>query len=212
MHVVFQDRNEAGRKLAKGLAHFHGTGALILAIPHGGVPVAAAAAHRLKLEWNVVVVHKLPVPWSPEAGFGAVTADGPVVLNEGMLHGLQMRQDRIADIVTAARSEMAQAAQAFERERPAPPVAGKQVIVLDDGLASGYTMLAAVESLRMRGAERIAAASPVASRPAAAMLEEAADECVFEVVSPAVPFSIADFYINRHELTDEDILELLRSA
>lgn len=212
MYQVFEDRAEAGRRLAKKLQHYHRTGAVILAIPRGGVPVAVAAAHRLQVEWNVIVVRKLPVPWSPEAGFGAVAADGSVVLNEAMVSGLQLRASQIEAVTRDVRAEVIRRTEAYSRERPATEVEGRCVIVLDDGLASGYTMLAAIKSLRAQSPSRIVAAAPVASRYAAMMIEEAADECVFEIVSPSVPFAVADFYLAWRDLADEDIIPLLRSA
>ncbi len=209
-HLVFQDRDEAGRRLAKKLADFHGTDAIILAIPRGGVPVAAAAAHRLELQWNVTVARKLPVPWNPEAGFGAVAADGTMVLNEPMVSGLQLRSSRINDIAQEVSAEVARRTDTYSSGRPPPIVSGRTVIVLDDGLASGYTMLAAIKSLRARSPAQVVAASPVASRAAARMIEAAADRCVFEFVSPAVPFAVADFYLAWRDLTDDDIMPLLR--
>ena len=210
-HLIFQDRHEAGRRLAKRLDRFRNTDAVILAIPRGGVPVAAAAAHRLGLDWNVIVSRKLPVPWNPEAGFGAVAADGSVVLNEPMAHGLQLRSRQIDEIAGDVRAEVVRRTEVYSREKAPVDVSGRAVIVLDDGLASGYTMLAAIKSLRAQSPASIVAASPVASRSAARIVEEAADECIFEIVSPAVPFAVADFYVAWHDLTDEDILPVLRS-
>ena len=209
MHEIFKDRDDAGRHLAKKLAHCHAADAVILAIPRGGIPVAAVVAHRLRLEWGVIVVRKLPIPWSPEAGFGAVAADGSVVLNEAMVHGLKMRQEQIDEVVREVRAELARRSEFMLLAKPPPEVSGRCAIVVDDGLASGYTMLAAIKSLREGGASRVVAAAPVASRSAAALVGPAADECVFEIVSPSVPFAVADFYLNWHDLTDEEIAPLI---
>ena len=212
MHSLFLDRNEAGRRLAKKLAHFHGSDAVILAIPRGGAPVAAAAAHRLELPWNVIVVRKLPIPWNPEAGFGAITVDGSVVLNGPIMGALGMSHTDIDEVVTRTRAEVERGSQAFSSVMPQTEIGGRCAIVIDDGLASGYTMLAAIKSLRARAASKVVAAAPVASRSAAALVKKAADECVFEIVSPSMPFAVADYYVEWHDLTDEDVLELLRSA
>lgn len=208
---VFKDRTEAGRRLAKLLHGYRGPDVVIVAIPRGGVPVAAAAAQRLKLDWGVIVARKLPVPWNPEAGFGAITVDGATVLNEPMVSGLQIRQTQIDDIATKVRMEVQRRTDLYLRERTPVEVEGKTVIVLDDGLASGYTMLAAIKSIRAHSPARVIAAAPVASRSAARMIEDAADECVFEIISPSVPFAVADFYLAWHDLTDEDIIPILRS-
>ena len=108
MHVLFESREEAGRRLAKRLDRFCRTDAVVLAIPRGGVPVATALAHRLQLDWGVIVSRKLPVPSNPEAGFGAVTADGSVVLNRPMLTGLRLDRAQIDDITEDVRREVAQ--------------------------------------------------------------------------------------------------------
>lgn len=211
-HTLFNDRTEAGKRIAKPLEAYHGSNALILAIPRGGIPVAAAAAHRLRLDWSIIVARKLPVPWNPEAGFGAVTADGTTVLNEPMISGLQLRQVQIDQIAAEVRLEVQRRTAIYARERPAVDISGRTVIVLDDGLASGYTMLAAIKSIRTHNPEKIVAAAPVASRSAAHMVEDAADECVFEIISPAVPFAVADFYVAWRDLTDEDVIPILHGA
>ena len=209
MHVLFEDRQEAGRRIAKKLAPLGHTNAIILAIPRGGIPVAAAAAHRLQLPWSFIVARKLPVPTNPEAGFGAVTADGSITLNNAMLSGLHLTKGQIDTIAEDVRAEVARRTEVYSHARPPIDVAGKTVILLDDGLASGYTMLAAIKSIRAHDPASVLAAAPVASRSAAAMIEEAADDCVFEIVSPAMPFAVANFYVVWHDLTDEDILPIL---
>lgn len=211
MHIVYNDRIDAGKHLAKSLREFHGTNALVLGIPRGGVPVAATVAHRLELEWNVIVTRKLPVPWNPEAGFGAIAADGSMVLNEAMIHGLQLSRARIDKVAEETRAEVLRRTEFFTRERPPTPVKDRAVVVVDDGLASGYTMLAAIKALRKQSASRIIAAAPVASRSAAMLIEQEADKCVFGVVSSSVPFAVADFYVEWHDLTDEDLLPYLRA-
>jgi putative phosphoribosyl transferase len=212
MHVLFEDRQEAGRRIAKKLTAFHDTDAVILCIPRGGVPVAATVAHRLRLPWSFIVTRKLPVPTNPEAGFGAIAADGSIVLNNAMLTGLRLAKSQIDAIAQDIRAEVARRTETYSRVRPTIDVTGKTVIILDDGLASGYTMLAAIKSIRAQNPARIVAVAPVASRSAAAMIEASADECIFEIVSPAVPFAVADFYVVWHDLTDEDILPILETG
>ena len=211
MHVLFEDRQEAGKRIAKKLARFHGTDAVILAIPRGGIPVAAVAAQRLQLQWGVIVTRKLPVPANPEAGFGAVANDGTIVLNKPMLSGLRLTKDQIGGIAARVRDEVARRTEVYSRAKPPIDVSGRPVIVLDDGVASGYTMLAAIKSVRNQGPASVVAAAPVASRSAASLVEKVADECEFEIVSPAMPFAVADFYVVWHDLTDEDILPVLES-
>lgn len=209
MHTLFQDRQEAGRRIAKKLENWHDSGAVILAIPRGGVPVAATAAHRLQLPWGIVLVRKLPIPWNPEAGFGAVASDGSLVLNESMVQGMMMKRSQVDEVAESVRRQLTERAEFLESRRPAIDPTGKTIVLIDDGLASGYTMLAAIKSARQRGAAKVIAAAPVASRSAAAMVEDAADECVFDILSPAVPFAVADFYLDWRDLTDEDLVPWL---
>lgn len=212
MHVLFEDREEGGRRIAARLESFRNSDTVIVAIPRGGVPVASAAAQVLGLDWNVIVTRKLPVPTNPEAGFGAVTADGATVLNRGMLAGLKLDKEQVERIVRDVRGEVIRRTEVFSEARSPVDVSGRPVIVLDDGLASGYTMLAAIKSLRSRRPSSIVAAAPVASKSAAIMVGGAADECVFEIVSAAMPFAVADFYVVWHDLTDDDILPILREG
>lgn len=209
---IFEDRAEAGARLARSLDQFKDSNTVVLAIPRGGVPVAASAAQVLHLEWHVIVARKLPIPWNPEAGFGAVAVDGSVVLNERILHGLQLHANQIDEVVSRVRSEVARRNEIYSGIRPSLEFSGRTVIVVDDGLASGYTMLAAIKSIRAHEASLIVAAAPVASKSAAALVMDAADLCVFEIISSSMPFAVADYYLQWHDLTDEDIVPLLRAG
>jgi putative phosphoribosyl transferase len=184
----------------------------MLAIPRGGVPVAAVAAHRLNLEWSVIVTRKLPIPFNPEAGFGAVAADGTVVLNSQMVDALALKTSEIESVVKLVSAEVKRRADVYLNERPMPPLKSRAVIIIDDGVASGYTMMAAIRAARTHEASRIVAAAPVCSRSAAALIEKEADECVFDVISSAMPFAVADFYVAWHDLTDEEIMPILRES
>ncbi|MCE5197911.1 MAG: phosphoribosyltransferase family protein [Armatimonadota bacterium] len=211
MNTIFEDRIDAGRRLAKKLTNYNNSGAIILAIPRGGVPVASMIAKQLNLEWNVTVVRKLPIPSNPEAGFGAVTPDGSVILNDAILHGLRLTKAQIDRVIEEQKQEAIRRAELYASGKPPSDLAGRVVIILDDGLASGYTMLAAIKSARSKMASKVIVASPVASRSAAAIIEQAADECVFEIVSSSVPFAVADFYLQWRDLTDDDVLALLKA-
>ncbi len=207
MHTLFQDRFEAGRRLAGRLDAYAGADSVMLAVPRGGVPVARESARILRVPWSVIVSKELPVPWSTSASFGAV-ADGAVVLNEAMVHGLGLNKETIKTIVEQVEEETGRCQEFYAPRFPNLDVAGKCAIIIDDGIASGYTTMAAVKLVRSRGASKVVAAAPIASRLGASLIGECADECIFEIVSPALPFSIGDFYISWHELTDEDVLRI----
>lgn len=210
MRTIFEDREHAGKALAKRLDSYNGSNALIIAIAKGGIPVAAVAAHRLQLEWNIIVVRRLPVPWNPAAAFGAVAADGSVVINEPMVHGLQLPATDIASSVAEVHQQVIKRTEFYAQYKEPCNPAGRNVIIIDDGLASGYTMLAAIKSLRKQSPSKVIAASPVASRYAAKLVDEAADECIFEIVSPSVPFSVADHYLAWPELTDDELITYMQ--
>ena len=211
MLSFFENREQAGRRLAELLIEYRRSDSVIIGIPRHGIPVAAAAAHELGVEWSFIVTQKLPIPSNPDAGFGAMAEDGTIALNREMLKGLQMTQKQIDSVVDTLRAEIAHREAIYSQAREPLNVLGKRVFVVDDGMSSGYTMNAAIKSLRNHNPASIIASTPVASRSAAALISKAADQCVIEIISPAVPFAISDFYITRRVLTDEDILPILKS-
>lgn len=212
MQPIFADRIDAGKRIAKILAEHYVAESIILAIPMGGIPVAASAAKRLKIPWNILISKKLPIPWNPEAGFGAIADDGSVVLNDSIIHGLHLSSDLIEAASVKVKGDIDLQKQLFEREKPLPDISGKCAIVIDDGLASGFTMLAAIKSLRKKRVSKIIAASPVASRSAAGMIEKAADECCFEIISAAVPFYVSNFYLKWTSVSIDEALMIIKQT
>jgi len=209
MPEVFIDRIDAGRKLAGNLRQYESGDAIVLAIPRGGVPVAVEVALHLNLSLDLVVPRKLPIPWNPEAGFGAVTSDGALVLNELMVKELGLSRKRIKEIANDVMDEVQRRERVLRDDLPKIDIKGKQAIIVDDGLASGYTMLAAIRSARQAGASRIIVAVPVASLSAARIIREATDELIITVQSERLPFAVADYYLEWHDLTDTEVLEYL---
>ncbi len=210
MTNIFEDRFDAGRRLAKKLVKFTGPNTIVLAVPKGGIPLAAVADKKFQISWHVIVTAKLPIPWNPESGFGAVAADGSVVLNNSIVEGLELTTDEIQQVVDEVRKQLNKRVAEYSSIRKPIEVVGKDVILIDDGIASGYTMLAAIESLRSQNASRVIVSAPVASRSAAQLIEKNADDMVIEIISPAIPFAVADFYLDWHDLSDEDISILLK--
>lgn len=208
---LFRNRAEAGKRLAERLLDYAGSGAVVLAIPRGGVPVAYEIAKRLGAELDVIIPRKMPIPWNPEAGFGAITADGTMVLNEPMVESLGLTPDDISRVAEEVRREVVRRTRAYRGEKPPVDVAGKIVILVDDGLASGYTMLAAIQSVRKLSPSKVIVAVPVASSSAARLVERAADRVIALVVSDRLPFAVADFYLEWRDLTDEEVLHYMQS-
>lgn len=202
----FKDRRAAAQQLARALEPYRGFRPLLLGIPRGGVVLADPIAEALDGDLDVALVRKLGAPGAPELAIGAVTESGRVVLNEGWEH-----------IASEAylRSEIEEAMDLLRRRRKTytphrPPLlpAGRVAIVVDDGIATGATMIAALRSLKESGAERLVAAAAVASPEAIAALREEADEVV--VLSAPQPFHAVSLYFEDFsEVSDEDVVNLL---
>ena len=201
---MFYDRNQAGEILAEELKRFKK--ALVLAIPRGGVPVGFAIAKRLRLKLAVVAVRKLPIPWDPEAGFGAITADGTLVLNRRLVKQLGLQRAEIEEIARRVLKEVKRRERVYGR---IPPVKGKTVILVDDGLASGYTMLAALKYVKKLGAGRTLIAAPVSSLSAYRLLKRHSPILCLHVSREPL-FAVASFYHHFPELTDEEVLSYLK--
>ena len=207
--VVFEGRTDAGHRLAKRLGHSRYSQGIVVGIARGGILVAATAAHRLHMPWNVMVTRSLVTPWYPQAGFGVVASDGSSVLNDPMLRALDIPRHDVDEIADRAVKDARRQAELYASRREPTDLNGRSVILVDDVLISGYTMLAAIKSARLQGAGGVIVAAPLASRSAANLVESSADECIFDIVSPSIPFSPADFYVDWPELDDGDVMDLL---
>ncbi len=206
--TIFRDRRHAGDALGARLARYRGTGALVLGLPRGGVPVAARVAAALGAELDVVVARKLGSPISAELAIGAVTADGVRFLNDDVLRALDV-SDAYVDAVTAIQQAEAHRREAlFRGPRPAPRVAGRTVIVVDDGLATGATMRAAVRAVRAQEPARLVVAVPVGSREATAALRTEADEvvCLHE---PEFFGAVGSYYEDFGQVEDSEVQRLM---
>ena len=202
----FQNRIDAGRALAQSLAKDRGGDAVIFAIPRGGIPVAVEVAGKLGLRLDIVVPRKIPIPGNPEAGYGAVTEDGIIVLNEPLVAEMGLTERAIDRQAQEVMTEIGRRLSLYRTRLEPSSIEGKKAIIIDDGLASGYTMLAAIKSLRRRGALRVVSAAPVASSHAFELVKSSADEVVVPIVSSIYPFAVAGFYRYWHDLTDEEVI------
>ena len=206
---LFENRHDAGRQLAAELRGYLGQPVVILAIPNGGVPVALEVASAFKTDFDLIVSRKIPMPLEPEAGLGAVVDDGTIILNEEAVRRAGLSRQQIEYEASKVRAEIKQRIIRYKGERPPIRVSGKMVIIIDDGLASGFTMMAAVESVRHRRAKEIVAAVPAASALALKELEKVADKAVTCATGYMPKFYVSDFYRYWHELSDDDIVRYL---
>jgi predicted phosphoribosyltransferase len=206
---VFEDRAEAGRLLAKKLIQYRDSGGIVLGIPSGGVPVAREIAVALNLSMDLMIVRKLQIPYNPEAGFGAIAPDGEVILNEQLLYQLGLTEDEIRAQAELAKEVIRRRNQVFRNGRPLPYLKDRIVILVDDGLASGYTMLAAVRFVKKRAPASIIVAVPTASGRTVELILPDVDELVCLNVRHGISFAVADAYRNWYDLSDEEVLSII---
>lgn len=211
MFAIFADRRDAGRKLAEKVALRHFTDPVVLALPRGGVPVAVEVAEAIHAPLDLILVRKLGAPREPELAIGAVV-DGPsphIVLNDDIVREVGATPGDIDAIATRELAVIAGRRRLWLADRPAVGLAGRTAIIVDDGIATGATVKAAVVGARRQGAARVVIATPLAPAETVASLAALADE--FVVVSTPHPFrSIGRFYDDFTQLTDADVAALLR--
>ena len=209
LYETYRDRRDAGQQLAGLLAEDEWPpSTLVVALPRGGVPVAAEIASRLKLALDVLVVRKLGLPEQPEVAMGAIASGDVVMVNDWILASLPNPREVLERVLAMERAELERRERTYRPGRGALEVTGRNVIVVDDGLATGATMRAALEALRRRGAARRVVAVPVASREAYDGLRGVADAVVCPLV-PADFAGVGQFYEDFGQTSDREVRELL---
>jgi len=203
---MFDDRRDAGKKLARTLKNYKDKDALVLAIPKGGVEIGYQIAKYLQADFSVLVSRKLPFPDNPESGFGAVAEDGSVFIFQDMAFRLPERT--VQNILNEQKREIERRIAVLRRGDPLPELAGKTVILTDDGLAMGSTMRAAVFLCRKRNAAKIVVAVPVASGLVRRDFRSLVDD-VIVLETPPIFRAVAQVYKNWHDVTDREALEIM---
>ncbi len=206
---VFKDRSEAGSLLAGKLIGYRNCDGIVLGIPSGGMPVAKEIAGALNLSLDLMIVRKLQMPYNPEAGFGAMTLDGEIILNQQLVDWLGLTEDEIRRQAEDTFEVIKRRNQVFRKGRPFPSINGRIVIIVDDGLASGYTMLTAVRFVKRNKPEKIIIAVPTASGRTVDLILPEADELVCLNVRNGISFAVADAYRNWYDLSDEEVLSII---
>ncbi len=208
---VFSDRSEAGRFLGSMLQSEYALidNGMVLAVPAGGVPVGLELSTALGLPFDVIIVRKLKIPGNPEAGFGAMALDGTTFLNERLLSGLDLSQDQVESEKKRVSSELEERNSMFRRGRSFPDLSGKIIILVDDGLASGFTMLAAVDMVKKVGPEKLIVAVPTAPQRSVGLISMEVDEIYCANVRTTPYFAVAEAYRHWYDLNDEEVQNLL---
>ncbi len=209
--MPFVDRPSAGRRLARRLGHVRGDNPIVVGLPRGGVPVAAEVASALGAPLDVIVVRKLGLPYQPELAMGAIGEDGVRVLNDGLLRFAGVTEAEIALVEERERAELERRARRFRGGRARVPLAGRTVIVVDDGVATGSTARAACLVAREQGAARVVLAVPVAPPGWGAGLGDAADELVC-LETPEPFFAVGQWYADFSQTSDDEVADCLAGA
>jgi predicted phosphoribosyltransferase len=207
---VFADRHDAGRQLGiflKAIPDIYNP--VILVIPAGGVPVGREVAQALSTNLSLAIVRKIRIPGNTESGFGAVTWDGQVLINEELRGALGLSAHEVERAVAETRQNVRERINRFMGNKTFPSLEGKTAILIDDGLASGFTMLAAIQSVRHKKPSWIIAAVPTASLSAAQKIAPHADLVVSLNIRSSRMFAVADAYEHWYDLDDDEVLKEL---
>ncbi|HNX17525.1 MAG TPA: phosphoribosyltransferase family protein [Methanoregula sp.] len=207
---VFSDRHDAGRKLGEFVKTLPGLyDPVVLAIPAGGVPVGREVATLLGAPLFLAIVRKIQIPGDTESGFGAVTWDGKVLINENLRAALGLSRQEVERAVANTSENVSARVARYAGEQKFPSLSGKTVIITDDGLASGYTMLAAVQSIYDKGPAQIIVAVPTASASAVRLVAGSADLLVCLNIRSSRRFAVAEAYEQWYDLDDREVLSEL---
>jgi putative phosphoribosyl transferase len=211
VYHAFQDRFEAGRMLAQMLESEQrdAQDMIAFAIPAGGVPVGLEISRTLKIPFDLIIVRKIPIPDNPEAGFGAIALEGRVLLNQELLSQLRLNPAQIEGQIARVRKELEKRNILLREGRPFPDLSGKTLILVDDGLASGYTMMASVHTAKNKGARKIVVAIPTAPLQSVEEIAPIVEELYCPNIRETSYFAVADAYKNWYDLSLDDVLELM---
>jgi putative phosphoribosyl transferase len=209
-YPAFDDREDAGRALREYLKCEPREDAFVLALPRGGVPVGEPLAAALHAPLDLALVRKLPIPRSPEMGFGAVAIDGSRILNPTIVRMYAIAQSEIESITQAVLEEVRRRAREYLGHDRPPPVKGRDLYMVDDGLATGYSMIAAAKMVRNLEPRSLTLCVPVSPENSVAAVQSYFDEIYVLIVQSKSPFAVASFYRDFHDMSDDEVREILQ--
>jgi putative phosphoribosyl transferase len=209
---VYADRQEAGRVVASFLEPYADKTAIVLGIPSGGVPVGLEIARQLNLCFDLIIIRKIPIPGNTEAGFGAVSIEGDVILNGALVMQLGLEEKQIKLLIKPVEEQIEERNQLFRSGRQFPSLTDKTVILVDDGLASGYTMEVAAAVVGRRKPGKIIIAVPTAPARTIEYLSASVDMILCPNIRESFYFAVASAYRQWHDLDNDEVLQLLKSG
>jgi putative phosphoribosyl transferase len=207
--TVFRDREHGGEILAEMLTDYPHGEATIMAIPAGGVPVARVMAERLSLPLKLAVVSKITLPWNTEAGYGAVAFDGTVRLNETLVARLRLSREQIQEGIDKTLKKVAKRVENFRGRAASPGLSEQRAILVDDGLASGFTMQVAIEALKKAGVETLNVAVPTGHESSIVRIANEVDTLYCANIRGGFSFAVADAYLKWADVSEEEAASLL---
>ena len=207
---MFKDRTHAGRVLAEMLAARDTQDGIILAIPAGGVPVGVVMAEATGLDFDVAVVSKITLPWNTEAGYGAVAFDGTVKLNKDMLRRIHLTKEEVKQGIQKTTAKVTRRVANLRGVQPLPDLGNRSAILVDDGLASGFTMRVAVKALRSAGVGRIVVAVPTGHRQSVEMIAQEVEKLYCANIRGGLSYAVASAYRHWSDVAEEDVVNILK--
>jgi predicted phosphoribosyltransferase len=210
---VFRDREDAGDSLASFIQErFTFTSPVVCPVPAGGIPIGVRLAVSLNAPLMPAIVRKIQIPWNRESGFGAVAWNGHTLLNQDLVMRLGLSREDMERAIAGAKVSVEERIRKFSGSKPHPRINGSTAILTDDGLASGYTMRAAGEALRLQNPARVVVAVPTGSLSALRRVSEIADDLICLNIRGGIGFAVADAYVHWHDLTDDEVHSWLNQA
>ncbi|TFF86624.1 MAG: phosphoribosyltransferase [Promethearchaeota archaeon] len=210
--MSYINRKDAGNKLTEYLMDYKDIEKRILAIPNGGVPVGAQVVRKIGGKMGLLIVRKLQIPYNPEAGFGSVSMDGTVIFNQGLLRRIRLNRSQIDQVISKTKLDINDRMRYYDVDYSnfREEIKGKMVIMVDDGLASGFTMIAGIKSVRNYEPKKIVVAVPTSPRSSFERVSEEKVEVICPRIEDTTYFAVANAYKNWYDLNKEEVLEIIK--
>ena len=210
--LVFRNREHAGQVLAQMLKQEAWPDAIVLAIPAGGVPVGQVVAQKLGAAFDVAVVSKITLPWNTEAGYGAIAFDGSMRFNEMLLARLNLTNQQMKEGIAETKEKVTRRSRTLRGQQPFPDLSDRSAILVDDGLASGFTMFCAIDAVKKAGARQVVVAVPTAHRQAAEAAGEMVDRLYCANLRSGRSFAVAEAYEHWSDVSEQELMDMMQDS